>query len=424
MAIASNLDVHLMQGYEFLMKNYTDGDRICIFGFSRGAYTARALAGMLHKVGLLPADNLQQVPFAYKMYTDTGKSGWEQSNLFKRTFSNDVDIHFVGVWDTVDSVGLIPRRLPFATSNSLIKTFRHAVSLDERRAYFKANLWNYPTPDELKLGVSKSSRTRNVLKQLGYRENADAKMDANELRYSSIRKEESDVYEVWFAGCHCDIGGGSVANGTPHNLARISLRWMIRETFKTNSGIMFNSATLKQIGLDPATLYPKVLPRPPPITPEALGIPRSPPTQSWWSQLFSTPTEVSLQHSRHLFCKHGHGTTQAGVQNGAGPLDIGTEEEEELKDALMPKFDQLALKWPWWILEIIPLKHRYQTKDDKWHTWFGWNRGTGRYIPRQSTKGVNMHRTVKLRQDAYIDPATKKKYAPKAFCDVEPKYVD
>jgi hypothetical protein len=53
-------------------------------------------------------------------------------------------------------------------------------------------------------------------------------------------------------------------------------------------------------------------------------------------------------------------------------LDIGTEEEEELKDALMPKFDQLALKWPWWILEIIPLKHRYQTKDDKWHTWFGW----------------------------------------------------
>ena len=52
----------------------------------------------LHQVGLLPADNLQQVPFAYKMYTTTDRTGWEQSNAFKRTFSIDVDIEFIGVW--------------------------------------------------------------------------------------------------------------------------------------------------------------------------------------------------------------------------------------------------------------------------------------------------------------------------------------
>lgn len=55
--------------------------------------------------------------------------------------------------DTVNSVGLIPRRLPFTTSNTIVKTFRHAIALDERRAKFKANLWNQPNAKEAKLGV-------------------------------------------------------------------------------------------------------------------------------------------------------------------------------------------------------------------------------------------------------------------------------
>lgn len=74
------------------------GDKICIFGFSRGAYTARSLAGMLHKVGLLPAGNHQQVPFAYKMYNRCDDAGWKQSVAFKKAFSINVDIEFVGVW--------------------------------------------------------------------------------------------------------------------------------------------------------------------------------------------------------------------------------------------------------------------------------------------------------------------------------------
>ncbi|KAJ7712352.1 hypothetical protein B0H16DRAFT_1702963 [Mycena metata] len=107
-AIAWNLDAHVMGGHNYThgltyrtpssMQNYTANDRICIFGFSRGAYTARSLAGMLHKVGLLPADNHQQVPFAYKIYTNETEKGWAQSNAFKKAFSIDVDIEFVGVW--------------------------------------------------------------------------------------------------------------------------------------------------------------------------------------------------------------------------------------------------------------------------------------------------------------------------------------
>ncbi|QRV78779.1 alkaline phosphatase [Ceratobasidium sp. AG-Ba] len=150
-AIATGLRTHVRGGYEFLMQNYTEGDRISMFGFSRGAYTARALAGMLHKVGLLPAHNYEQVKFAYHMFKRDDEEGWKMSNGFKRAFSIDVKIDFLGVFDTVNSVGIIPRELPVAKSNYLVRVFRHAVALDERRAKFKANLWGWSTEQEEKL---------------------------------------------------------------------------------------------------------------------------------------------------------------------------------------------------------------------------------------------------------------------------------
>ncbi|KAF8580331.1 hypothetical protein K439DRAFT_1415418 [Ramaria rubella] len=118
----------------------TNGNRIHIFGFSRGTYTARTLAGMVHNVGLLPACNHQQVLLPYKMFTRIDAFGWRQSE-FKRCI--DVDIEFIGVWDTVDSVGLgVPRCLPFTASNTTVRTFHRALSLDDHRDKFKANLWH------------------------------------------------------------------------------------------------------------------------------------------------------------------------------------------------------------------------------------------------------------------------------------------
>lgn len=67
-------------------------------------------------------------------------------------------------------------------------------------------------------------------------------------RYYTESIKETNAGEVLFAGCHCDVGGGSVANGTRHSLARIPLRWMIGEYFKTNTGILFHSCMFKQIG--------------------------------------------------------------------------------------------------------------------------------------------------------------------------------
>jgi uncharacterized protein (DUF2235 family) len=94
LAIAYSLAVHVMRGYEFLMDNHLPGDKICMFGFSRGAYTARALAGMLHCVGLLPKGNREQVPLAYRIY----KNNSDLADKFKTTFCKSVNIEFMGVW--------------------------------------------------------------------------------------------------------------------------------------------------------------------------------------------------------------------------------------------------------------------------------------------------------------------------------------
>ncbi|PIL31232.1 hypothetical protein GSI_05930 [Ganoderma sinense ZZ0214-1] len=369
--VAWNLDAHVISGYKFLMQNCEiglssisrskitpslslfpflgfhpfvdkEGDKISLFGFSRGAYTARALAGMLHKVGLLPPDNYQQVPFAYKMYKRTDSLGWEQS---KR--------------DTVCSVGLIHRQLPFTVSNTAIRVFRHALSLDERRAKFKANHYNRadlgPTDETQKSELTAAAGTTSVATPdthavsamegggigqrpatpantensgdlLSSKSRGKQQAELNEKNFNATQKrlvQETDVKEVWFAGCHCDVGGGSVLDNVENSLARISLRWMIREVFRTNTGIHFSSKLLKSIGLDPASLWPeaKVADEPPPENPH---------------------TSKTLPFTPNLTME---------------------EIEEEVKDAMCPIYDQLRIKPGWWLLEVLPSK---QHRNEQW----------------------------------------------------------
>ncbi|KAJ2925185.1 hypothetical protein H1R20_g11920, partial [Candolleomyces eurysporus] len=144
-----------------------------IMGFSRGAYTARCLASMLYIVGLLPPNNSEQVSFAYTIFRRNDDFGRKQADDFKRAFSTTVNIEFLGVWDTVGSVGFIPEKPPFTTSTAFIKTYRHAMSLDERRAKFQANPWN---------------------KHLSVEEEPEVP--------TSSSRPPTDIKEVWFAGCH------------------------------------------------------------------------------------------------------------------------------------------------------------------------------------------------------------------------------
>lgn len=124
---------------------------------------------------------------------------------------------------------------------------------------------------------------------------------------------------------------------------------------------MFNSASLFDIGLDPSTLYPFVVPRPPPLPVGSHKI-EDPPANP-----------IPIRMTARLKKKNTHLEVKALLDQASVPF-LGREEEEELRDALSPKYDQLVIKKPWWLLEIIPLALRYQRGNNKWATYIGWVR--------------------------------------------------
>lgn len=191
--------------------------------------------------------------------------------------------------------------------------------------------------------------------------------------------------------CCADVGGGSVENGTRHTLARIPLRWMIRQCFLANTGIRFHSALLPKVGLDPHSLYPDVKERPPALyissyAPGASSIPTT--VVSKAAELPPSPstdagTPVSTLSATPLLASTSTDTTKTLVSFTEDALASGltvdewlqrlreqdaplTEEEEDLADALSPIYDQLSLAKGWWSLEVVPLRQRYQTVHDKW----------------------------------------------------------
>ncbi|MGH8236106.1 MAG: T6SS phospholipase effector Tle1-like catalytic domain-containing protein [Steroidobacteraceae bacterium] len=190
--------------YRFLMRYWQPGDRVFLFGFSRGAYTVRALASMLHMFGLLPAGNENLLPYVLRLFKSSGKKlkkkdsrasreYWNLCDSFRQTFARAIperpdrrfQVHFMGAWDTVSSVGWMwdPVRLPFTRSNPSVAIVRHAVAIDERRCFFRQNLFT-------KAGAQ-------------------------------------DLQELWFAGVHSDVGGGyPEADG---GLWREAYSWMLTE---------------------------------------------------------------------------------------------------------------------------------------------------------------------------------------------------
>src|SRR6266446_581450 len=125
LAIAFLLSDHVSDAYRFLMRYYQEGDSIFIFGFSRGAYTARAVAAMLYKVGLLTQGNEELLPFAWATFK--GERDQKVYTGFRYTFSRKVPIHFLGLWDTVSSVGWAwqPQYLQFTANNPSVEVVRH-----------------------------------------------------------------------------------------------------------------------------------------------------------------------------------------------------------------------------------------------------------------------------------------------------------
>ncbi|CCE62073.1 hypothetical protein TPHA_0B04010 [Tetrapisispora phaffii CBS 4417] len=145
---AFSLASNIKKVYQYLMKHWNYGDRIYMFGFSRGAFIARVLAGMLERVGLLNEGLEHLIDMAWNIY-----SYWESAEQptipnytlsiveeFKRTFctSHPIEVHFQGLFDSVNSVGIIrDRSFPYTQRSNIVNHIRHALAIDERRGKFK-----------------------------------------------------------------------------------------------------------------------------------------------------------------------------------------------------------------------------------------------------------------------------------------------
>lgn len=180
--------------YRYLMDVYEPGDRLFLFGFSRGAYIVRALAGMVGKIGILERARSNLVTYAVKLYSNP--RNLKLANSFSETFCDrHADIRFLGLWDTVKSAYRVEWRvpeissivLPRTLSNPSVRIVRHALAIDERRRFFRTNQWlDGPTANAA-----------------------------------------TDVKQVWFAGTHSDVGGGWPE--AESGLAKLSFAWMLRE---------------------------------------------------------------------------------------------------------------------------------------------------------------------------------------------------
>lgn len=149
--IACTLGEHITRSYRFLVAHYEKGDAVYMFGFSRGAFIARVLSSMLGKVGLLHrgleqlADSAWDIYNAWEYAAQPSQPDYSTTLLeeYKRTFSrrDAVDIKFIGIFDTVNSVGFLTDKLfPYSCKINHVRYICHAVSLDERRGKFKQNL--------------------------------------------------------------------------------------------------------------------------------------------------------------------------------------------------------------------------------------------------------------------------------------------
>jgi len=214
-AMGEGLFEKIQDGYEFLAYVWDPGDEIFLFGFSRGAYTARSLGGMIAYFGVpnqdLDNQTVRRIFDAYRILEHDQKLAAKHA-LADEYALMEVNVKMIGVWDTVGSLG-IPGHLFSAfdqakygfldtTLNPCVQRAYHAISIDERRAQFAPTLW---TDKE-----------------------------------GNPRSNDAQVEQVWFPGVHCDVGGSYMQQ----ELSNITLRWMIDKA--RENGLVFDDGQVKK----------------------------------------------------------------------------------------------------------------------------------------------------------------------------------
>jgi hypothetical protein len=214
-ATGYGLSRNIINAYRFLAEAYQPDDDIFLFGFSRGAYTARSLAGLIRNSGVLKPEHVGRIDDAYALYRDRTSHSHPSalaSRIFRRMYAHHEEqaIHFIGVWDTVGALG-IPSDLPgwgaIAEAfpgweqrwgfhdTQLSRTVSHAfhgLSIDEQRPPYRPTLWTQGT-----------------------------------------EATDQELHQVWFAGVHSEVGGGA----RDPSLSDIALGWMVSAA--RSAGLVF-----------------------------------------------------------------------------------------------------------------------------------------------------------------------------------------
>ncbi|KAF3925814.1 hypothetical protein ABW20_dc0102429 [Dactylellina cionopaga] len=210
--LGSGLDENVCTAYNFICNNYAENDEIYLFGFSRGAYTARALSGLIIGAGILPPGAMALFPEMYQEYKKRQSKGefrkshfWEKNKEALEYTYHDVKLKFVGVWDTVGALGIPESAISGITGwnsgyqfydtelHKNIGKAAHALALDEYRGPFTPTLWYHKQEDS--------------------------------------HGWSSNLIQCWFPGFHGHVGGGTVT-GKDENLDETSvddlaLAWMV-----------------------------------------------------------------------------------------------------------------------------------------------------------------------------------------------------
>lgn len=228
-AFGEGLELNIRDAYRFLVQNYEPGDEIFLFGFSRGAYTARSLSGMIRCSGLVTKENARQIKRAYEIYRRPHPDGADKPDAvaFREQYSHPgLRIKFIGVWDTVGALGIpIGRFARMITRNrygfhdtklsGMIDNAYHALAIDEPRYTFEHSLWK------------------------------------------GLPKDKQRVEQMWFAGAHSDVGGGYEETG----LSDIAFQWMAEKA--ASCGLVLSTDFLSdRTKINPDPSQPPHDPRP------------------------------------------------------------------------------------------------------------------------------------------------------------------
>ncbi|KAI1848423.1 hypothetical protein JX265_008795 [Neoarthrinium moseri] len=278
---------NVIEAYNFIVLNYAPGDQIFCFGFSRGAYTARAVAGLVNDIGVISPRDMQDFPDLYALYQKNEDShGFRKSTVYREWVNGVLAqdqptnpkesprylkpphksapessrvVQVVGVFDTVGSLGIpdlswTQYHLKFLEKwldipnvgfhnvalSPYVRHAFHALALDEHRGPFSPTLWHVP-----ELASPNHKKTHDEIEAEWDQVHADKNATATELStawsalidcemYDELKGTDSELLQVWFPGVHINVGGGSddiltEMKGDFEQLALITFAWMCEQ---------------------------------------------------------------------------------------------------------------------------------------------------------------------------------------------------